>query len=205
MAAWLQSRNPNARSVSKNSNDAGLLNRLDFETSGCLLAAKRREVWEILFGELKSGRICKEYLVIVQGLMHSQSIKSYIGSPYRRAKKVRCYPKSPLKSSRFLPAQADFQRLSYNQEGDASLVKVIAHSAKRHQIRAQASFLGHPLIGDSLYLSKRKLTEVCPEIVPPFFLHALRICFKHPITQNVMEVRAEPMLPQIFAKAKIDL
>jgi 23S rRNA pseudouridine1911/1915/1917 synthase len=200
IALLLLKANPAAGRVSVKPNDAGLVNRLDFETSGCLLAAKTRDVWAALRSRLRDGQIEKTYLALLEGRVpKDQIVNSFIGSPYRRAKKVRCYARLPGSVGRFLPAQSRFERLAYCEQWDVSLVRVTAHTARRHQIRAHAGFIGHPLMGDVRYSSKRSLTEAVPEAGADrlFFLHAESLALTHPVTEARIVCRAP--IPTIIA------
>jgi 23S rRNA pseudouridine1911/1915/1917 synthase len=93
---------------------------------------------------------------------------------------------------RCLPAKSEFALLEYQPEGNVSLARVAAGAARRHQIRAHARYLGHPLIGDALYASTRQLREVVAgdAELPPFFLHAEMICFRHPTTGRELRCTA---------------
>jgi 23S rRNA pseudouridine1911/1915/1917 synthase len=189
VADWLMAEYPGIERASLKAEDAGLINRLDFETSGLLLAAKDRESWEQLSLLLKSGRINKSYTILVEGEFPAKrEVAGFIGSRYRHSKKVVVADVLPKGGKRFLEAKAVFARLEYAAQWDASLVRAEAHTARRHQIRAQAAHLGHPLVGDALYGSRRALGEVWQEDAhlpcPPFFLHAERIEFVHPYTRK---------------------
>jgi 23S rRNA-/tRNA-specific pseudouridylate synthase len=83
---------PFLREVADRPGDAGLINRLDFGTSGILIGAKTRAAWEILRGDIQNGRIKKRYLAVVEGISPKETaIENYIGSPYRRSQKVRVW------------------------------------------------------------------------------------------------------------------
>jgi len=74
------------------SEDCGLIQRLDLETSGVLLGAKNRAMWDLLFKALLQGDIKKTYVALVEGEMRGRtSFSSYIGTPHRGARKVKVY------------------------------------------------------------------------------------------------------------------
>ncbi len=185
IAAWLMHHVPCSQQVSKNPYDAGLINRLDFETSGILLAAKSHASWLVLRKLLLSGGMQKSYIAIVEGHLPLKiEVENFIGTPNRRAHKVKVYRSQPQKRARALPAKSEFRRMAYSDRFDASLARMSAGSARRHQLRAHASFLGHPMLGDSLYNSARSLRELMPQTEPTrtFFLHCEQIYFKNPLT-----------------------
>lgn len=166
--------------------DAGLVNRLDFDTSGILLGAFNREAWEALHRQILSGRVEKRYLALLEGRMERPcTLSTGLGSPRRSSKRVRVYAEN-ARGPRILPASTEFVPRRFLDEHEATLVEVRAHSARRHQIRAHAAHLGHPLLGDSLYGSTRPLARIEGLVDNPerrgFFLHASEAVFTHPIS-----------------------
>lgn len=173
---------PSLAEVGTTGVDAGLVTRLDRSTSGILLGAFSPTVWSLLHQQVLAGEIEKRYVAYVQGRFPDQhSITSFIGSPHRGAKKMKIYERKPAKSARALEGTSHCRLLSYDARLDISLVEITASPARRHQIRAHAAYLGHPLVGDSLYGSHRALPLVLRE-QRDFFLHAYRITLTHPIT-----------------------
>jgi len=168
---------PELGTVSPQVGDAGLVQRLDFETSGLLLGAKTRATWERVREAFKHRGAEKHYLVVLSGnLRSSSSIDAPIGSPYRRAGKVRVYlpGKKQAGKNRAQEAQSDFFPIARDPKGNWTLARVEARTGRRHQVRAHAAALGHPLLGDSLYGSTA-LFEVKGEKIPSFALHAARL------------------------------
>lgn len=184
IGAQLLAAFPFLREVADRPGDAGLINRLDFGTSGILIGAKTKAAWEILRGDIQTGRIKKRYLAVVEGISPKETtIENYIGSPYRRSKKVRVYESLPA-DGRGLPATSTFLLRESNAEHNVSLVEIEAPTARRHQIRVHAKTLGHPLIGDELYGSERKLHEIFTTPgLEGFCLHAFHAELLHPVTK----------------------
>jgi 23S rRNA pseudouridine1911/1915/1917 synthase len=173
---------PNLARVSKNSDDAGLISRLDHHTSGLIVGAFSSALWESLYQASLEGRVRKKYAALVQGNLSSEiSCSSYIGSPNRGARKVKVYEKRPARSARALPGTTLFSPLSYDATRDISLIRAEASPARRHQIRAHASHLGHPLVGDSLYGSTLNVAGLTTS-QRSFFLHSWKVSLNHPIT-----------------------
>ncbi|MCO6431112.1 MAG: RluA family pseudouridine synthase [Deltaproteobacteria bacterium] len=201
IAQQLLDRDPSFHAASVSSRDAGLINRLDFETSGILIAAKTRRYWDALTALIKGGGISKSYLTLVQGKLEPISSRVYIGSPYRRGKKVRV---SPTPKTRFLEAFSAFEPLGYSAEDSATYVEAQVRTGRRHQIRAHLSFLGHPLIGDRLYRSERLLHEISllenrhGYSLPQFFLHAFRASFQDPANAG-RKIEIEAPIPEPIA------
>jgi len=204
IAALLVESRPQLAGAGKSPEDAGLVHRLDFSTSGVLLGASTREAWQVLFEQLSQGGVLKEYLACVEGRLDSeQTISSFIGSPNRGAKKMRSYPKDPGQKARTLFGTTIFKPISYDDERKISLVAAVASPARRHQIRLHASTLGHPLVGDSLYGSSTSLGDLAPT-PRDFFLHSWLVEFTHPETGVRVNVKS-PFANELSWSAPIPL
>ena len=193
IASLLAEALPQSLSIGRNPLDAGLVNRLDFSTSGLLLAAKTAQCWTKLFDALKNGRIEKRYRALLEGEAPLEaSVSNFLGSSCRRSKKVRAFKAPPNRPARAMPAQSNVVRLAFHKDLNISLVEFSIHCARRHQIRAHAAGLGHPLLGDSLYGSNRLLKEACAPDQQTFweerqfFLQAYYAAFNHPITGEAL-------------------
>lgn len=189
LAAEVIKEYPLLRSAAKREGDAGFISRLDFETSGIIVASKTREAWNKLRSEGEKGRIKKLYIALAEGEFPKRIIiDAPIGTRHRRGKKVRAFEGIPKKKDRAQDAETIFTRKKYFEDSDASLIEAEISLGKRHQIRAHASFAGHPLLGDSLYGSELSIEKVFSGSgIPQFFLHAARISFKHPVTGEDVE------------------
>ena len=78
--------------------------------------------------------------------------------------------------------------------GNYTLLEVKIETGRTHQIRVHMASIGHPLVGDGLYGDARNIFGFQGQA-----LHALRLCFVHPITGKQLEVVGRP--PEIFKKA----
>jgi len=194
IAEILLDKNPDCSKISQRPEDAGLINRLDFETSGILIAAKKKKTWNKLRQMIQDGKIKKGYIALLEGrLPESISIDNFIGSPNRGASKVRVYKKRPYSTSRVLQAQSILAPLEYLKEIDCTIAEISAPTARRHQVRAHSASIGHPLVGDKLYGSNRELSQLLKrEGLPPFFLHALWLELQHPETGELLTKRCPP-------------
>ena len=108
---------------SKSPGDAGLIHRLDEGTSGVLLGAKRRDVWEKLFDQAMAGEVQKTYALLVEGRFESaRTISSFIGSPHRGAKKVKVYEKQPPDWARALSGTTTFTPTSFIERHNVTIL-----------------------------------------------------------------------------------
>ncbi len=144
--------------INKENYDRGLLHRLDFETSGVLLLAKKEELLRSLRDNFNVSMKRKVYLAIVDGEFnqegfHRQNFASFGAKGEKQVLSNSVDAQVAESEIYFL------EKVGTNQ----SLVMVILKTGIRHQIRAQLSSLGFPILGDTLYGG--------PE-APRLFLHS---------------------------------
>jgi 23S rRNA-/tRNA-specific pseudouridylate synthase len=182
---------PELAKASRSALDGGLVQRLDFGTSGVLLGAKNRAMWGALYEALSAGEIRKSYVALVEGEQsETATVSTFIGSPYRGAKKMRIYSRPPTPPVRALPGTTVFTPIRYLKPFDITVIKAEASPARRHQVRAHAAYIKHPLIGDLLYGAKRSVGALCAT-PRDFFLHAWRLSLSHPRTGVPLEIESD--------------
>lgn len=149
---------------------AGIVHRLDKDTSGVLVAAKSRHAFEFLQKEFKQRRVRKQYLALVMGTIQESSgqITLPIGRhPIKR--KIMA-----VNTERARPAET-LWRVLERLDG-YTLVEVELKTGRTHQIRVHFRALGYPLAGDTVYGFRRKK----PVALPRQMLHARTLGFRHP-------------------------
>jgi 23S rRNA pseudouridine955/2504/2580 synthase len=160
-----------------------LVHRLDKETSGCLLIAKRRSALRTLHQLLREGRVEKRYLALVKGRWPQGVTQIEAPLATNRASgeaRVRV-------DNRGKAARSSF-RLLEPVGTQASLVEVATATGRTHQIRVHAAHLGHPLAGDERY-GDPELNERLMRIgLRRMFLHAHTIAFTWPDTDESFTV-----------------
>lgn len=136
---------------------ARLVNRLDRDTSGVVLAALTPEA-ERRFRELENhGLVRKTYLALVHGRVEAPMILDQALDTANRARtRVLAAQAPPLRQTRVAPLR---------QDGDTTLIQADILKGARHQIRCHLAHAGHPLVGDTLY---------GPDQTGPLRLHCLR-------------------------------
>lgn len=191
VADALARHDPTLMDASPHPGDCGLIQRLDLETSGVLLGAKNRAAWEMLFKALLQGDIKKTYVALVEGELRERiTFSSYIGTPHRGARKVKVYEKEPAKSARALLGTTTFTPIGRACPPETTFVTAHASPARRHQVRAHAAYLKHPLVGDSLYGATTVLDGFTTK-PRQFFLHAWQVEFIHPTTGIEVVVQSD--------------
>ncbi len=149
---------------------AGIVHRLDKDTSGVLVAAKSRRAFEFLQKEFKQRRVQKQYLALAIGSLKESSgrITLPIGRhPVKR--KIMT-----VNTERARPAETLWRVLA-RMDG-YTLVEVDLKTGRTHQIRVHFRALGYPLAGDTVYGFRRKKSIA----VPRQMLHAETLGFRHP-------------------------
>jgi len=176
--------------------DSGLVNRLDFETSGLMVAAKNQKSWEQLRATFSSDSPRKSYLALVEGkpLKH-QELETFLGSRHRRSKKVSVFiePRRD-EATRMVKRKTEIELVRYFEKERMSLVEVTITRGMRHQIRAHLAHLGHALAGDTLYGSEQSLPEWQDLESRKFFLHSWKLELKDPTTGKLSTYTCEEFI-----------
>ncbi|TAN49913.1 MAG: 23S rRNA pseudouridine(955/2504/2580) synthase RluC [Methylococcaceae bacterium] len=168
-----------------------LVHRLDRETSGLLLIAKKRSalrVWHELFRE---DRVEKRYLALLAGawahkkLMVDAPLEKNVAQGGERMVRV---------SRQGKPAQTDFRRLE--RFSNATLVEAAPVTGRTHQIRVHAAHLGHPIAGDERYGQEESNREFRRLGLKRLFLHAAHLVIAHPVSGVEMRLEA-PLEPEL--------
>jgi 23S rRNA pseudouridine1911/1915/1917 synthase len=148
----------------------GLVHRLDKDTSGAILVARSQEAFDGLTGQLRERKISREYLTLIEGVLKppTGTIDAPIGrdpgTPTRRA---------VIREGKH--ARTHYRLVKNYDEHDLAFVKVTLETGRTHQIRVHFAAIGHPIVGDATYGSRRE-----PGLSPRIFLHAGELKFKHP-------------------------
>jgi 23S rRNA pseudouridine955/2504/2580 synthase len=182
------------RSARPEQKDLELVHRLDRETSGCLIVAKRRGALRDLHAQLREGRTEKRYLALLCGKWNlgTKRIELALDTDERRSgeRHVAVRPHGKKSVSTFKPVQF-FGNL-------ATLVEVEIDTGKTHQIRVHAAHAGHPVAGDDKY-GNRVLNELLRGYgLDRMFLHSSSIGFTRPGTLEPM-IASAPLSPELGA------
>ena len=168
------------------------INRLDKDTSGIVLFAKYPFIQEQLSMQMKDNTFIKKYLAFVSGIFDPES--GIIKLPIVR-KDNSIIERTIDINNKDAKAQAStiYKTIEYYENNNYSLVEFQLLSGRTHQIRVHSSYLGHPLIGDTLYGKASNL-------ISRQALHCYYIEFIHPITKKRIIINSK--LPIDMAKLK---
>ncbi|MCR4404104.1 MAG: RluA family pseudouridine synthase [Candidatus Acetothermia bacterium] len=158
----------------------GLVQRLDRETSGVLVAAKSEEAHRKLVEQFKRGSVRKRYLALVQGIIEEDEglIELPLGRDARRREEVRVSAGGKRASTEFVV----LQRFKAEQK---TLVEARPRTGRMHQIRVHFRHIGHPVVGDRKYGRRQ-------DDAPRMMLHAWEIELAHPRTGERVKFSAPP-------------
>lgn len=123
-----------------------LVNRIDKDTTGLVVIAKCEYIQECLIKQMNDNFFIKEYIAIARGLVDSSGVIDFPIARKDGSIIERC-----VDLVRGENAITNYMRLDYNPELDISLVKCRLLTGRTHQIRVHFAYIGHPLLGDSLY------------------------------------------------------
>ncbi|MFD1360691.1 RluA family pseudouridine synthase [Lentibacillus salinarum] len=149
------------------------IHRLDRNTTGAIIFAKHALASSMMDRLLKMRKIKRTYLALVHGKLKNN--KGTIAQPIgrdRHHQTRRCISKSGQS------ARTKYETLLYNPKDNTSLLKLELDTGRTHQIRIHMSYMGNPLLGDTLYGGKENKRQV---------LHAAKISMVHPLTEEYIE------------------
>ncbi|MEZ5672488.1 MAG: 23S rRNA pseudouridine(955/2504/2580) synthase RluC [Thiotrichaceae bacterium] len=155
-----------------------LVHRLDRDTSGCLMIAKKRSMLKQLHQILREDNISKEYLALVRGQWNPRV--SVVNAPLQKnvlqsgERVVRVNPEGKEAVSEFY-IQRKFTI--------ATLVRVKLVTGRTHQIRVHATHSGHPIAGDEKYGDEQFNEQMIEFKLKRLFLHAAQLSITLPDTQ----------------------
>lgn len=162
-----------------------LVHRLDRDTSGCLIIAKKRSALRILHEFFRGDGVKKSYLALLQGQWNNQ--KLIVDQPL--LKNISQGGERMVKiSSLGKPSKTSFKRLQLYS--DCTLVEASPFTGRTHQIRVHAAWLGHAIIGDQRYGEDEVNKKFRQRGYKRLFLHAYKLQFAHPVTGETLKIVA---------------
>ncbi len=164
----------------------GILHRIDKNTSGLLLVAKNDNAHLCLAEQIKEHSLTREYEAIVYGNLKNDSGR--VDAPIDR---------HPVKRKQMAIVAGGREAVTHytvlERFGDFTYVRLRLETGRTHQIRVHMASLGHAVAGDDIYGPKKVITKLGGQC-----LHARKIGFIHPVTQQYMEFSSN--LPEYFTK-----
>ena len=175
-----------------------LVHRLDKDTSGCLMIAKKASVLKHLHTQIRENSMEKEYLALLKG--GDMESRFSVDLPLRKNVTRSGERVVTVDHEEGKNALSDFH---VQQRFDkAALVAIRIHTGRTHQIRVHSQAAGFPIAGDAKYGHALFNREMKQQGLRRIFLHARRLKFQHPVKGEVMSISAP--LPEDL-KAMIQL
>ena len=175
---------------------AGIVHRLDRDTSGVLVVAKDNTIHANLSSQFEQRTVEKEYRAIAWGEVSFDRdfIETHVRVSQRNRERMMVCPEGG--NSRFA---ATFYEVLERHRG-FTFLRLCPQTGRTHQLRVHLHHLGHPIVADRLYegRSSLKMSDLIENLPPEQdevliarqALHALRLCFDHPVTGQRMEFEA---------------
>ena len=157
---------------------AGIVHRLDRDTSGLLIVAASEEAYTALKAMLKRREVTREYLALVDGRPSAR--RGTIEAPIGRDRRVRTLISTDTDAPRDAVTHFEVEEAF----AATTLLRVRLQTGRTHQIRAHLKAIGHPVCGDPEY-GKSGVFGLERQ-----FLHAERLALAHPVTGAPLEARS---------------
>lgn len=157
-----------------------LLHRLDREVGGVMVFAKNKKSASVLSTDIANGKFYKSYLAVTDGIPENNE-GIYKDLLFKDSKKNRSFVVNRMRKG-VREASLEYVVLKKNEKN--SLVRVLLHTGRTHQIRVQFSSRKTPLTGDGRYGSKVRNCSIA--------LYSHKIVFNHPRTKKQVEFISNP-------------
>ena len=158
-----------------------LVNRLDRDTTGIVIIAKDEITQDRLRKQMRTKEFKKTYLAIVDGILEKK--EDIINAPI--ARKLPSIIEREV-SNNGQEAITEYKVIKENKDKNISMLEIILKTGRTHQIRVHMKYIGHPILGDTLY-------SVESSLINRQALHSYKVSFIHPFTN--MEMNIEAPLP----------
>ena len=165
---------------------AGIVHRLDKDTSGLMVVGKSLVAVTSLVRDIAARAVRREYQAIAHGSLAAAALS--IDAPVGRDPQARVRMAIVASGK---PARTDVRRIAVG--AGCSALRCLLHTGRTHQIRVHLAAQGHPLVGDGVY-GGRPLLGMQRQA-----LHAARLAFEHPLRRTALVFEAAP--PVDFAGA----
>ncbi len=177
-----------------------LVHRLDLETSGCLLIAKKRSALRVLHEHFRENRVYKRYQALLTGQL--KKTRQFVEAPIRKER-------NPDGSRKIFVAtdgkQATTEICCIRHWDQYTHVECRPRTGRTHQIRVHAQFIGHPIIGDQRYGNAKANKIASVNGLNRMFLHASSLRFPHPESTEMITLESELEMDLVAFLSTLDV
>ncbi|MFM8864355.1 MAG: RluA family pseudouridine synthase [Limnohabitans sp.] len=163
---------------------AGIVHRLDKDTSGLMVVARTRQAMDLLVAAIAAREVRRQYLAVSAARWRWAQPQDFVGAIGRDPGNRLRMAVVDLQRQAGKPARTTVECL--DQSELACLLLCSLHTGRTHQIRVHLSHAGYPLVGDALY-GGRPLGGLHRQA-----LHAWRLAFSHPVTGQALDFECPP-------------
>lgn len=164
---------------------AGIVHRLDRDTTGLMVVAKTLEAQNNLVQQLQARTVSRHYQCVVHGYLVAGGTIDEPLARHPRDRKRYCVKEGGKQAITHYRIQQRFRHHSH--------LDVFLETGRTHQIRVHMSHIGHALVGDKVYGGRQKLPKQCHEDLkcilrafPRQALHAMELTLQHPVNQQTL-------------------
>ncbi|MDB4637399.1 RluA family pseudouridine synthase [bacterium] len=201
------------QSICRGAMRPGIVHRLDRQTSGAIVVTKDHLSHRLVSIEFQAGRVSKAYLALTEGVVIQDEMMVDYSIGQSSGDTILMSAKADARDAK--PSRTRVRVLQ--RFADHTFVEAKPYTGRNHQIRVHLAEVGHPIVGDEYYLARGGLKpkrpdysagydwgDEIPNSVDPVtgltrhFLHAYRLEFSHPITEEWMTFFA-PLTPDLNA------
>ncbi len=169
---------------------AGIVHRLDKDTSGLMVVARKRQTMDALVAMIAERSVSREYLALAHGAWRGPAARQ-VEAPMGRDPRNRLRM-AVVDLEKNAGKSASTGMVLLQSEGAFCLVKCKLQTGRTHQIRVHMASIGHPLVADEVYGGKPAAG------LERQALHACRLAFVHPATGEALEFKS-PLPPDLAA------
>ncbi len=163
--------------------NALIVHRLDMSTSGLMVLALGNEIQRMLSIQFQNREVSKQYIAVVNGKLKDK--QGMIDLPL-----ITDWPNRPRQMVDHMigkPSLTRYELIEYDQNSDASRVRLNPQTGRSHQLRVHMMSIGHPILGDELYADDETFKKA-----PRLLLHAQQLGINHPITDEKLWFTSMP-------------
>lgn len=159
-----------------------IVTRLDHNTTGVCIFTKHAYIQELFIRKKEQINLEKYYTAIVNGIVKDEH--GIIEKPIARKENTIILREVNLNGEY---AKTEYYIQKINNEKNYTILNILLHTGRTHQIRVHMSHIGHPLLGDELYANTKDKLDIC-KYINRQALHCREIIFNHPITDKQITI-----------------